>query len=487
MKMWKIQSRPTRTINEINDPVELVGLAEGEQFTVQVNDFEGASTVTIIGPNTVATPSIMVTVNDGGDDSGITFPPSEINPATFPLPTAADSNVTGTLTLTGSFEGEDFTLNAISNVGLATTNVMITLTFSDGRNPIPSTVTRTITINIVLDDIPPTIPDTRIGDPNDLDDPIVVGATQVTLGFNSAYDRVGSMADLDNAPFTRDVDYMITIMRMATDDRTKPMRKFPLMKMSASDLDIPSVDDPNSIPTSVTIKLTLDRNDVTLIPGDRYMVDISVTDEAGNPNTADNPDAAITYDTQTFIMLTEGAYEELDSLNIDCGTDSDSDGDGIASAYELFIGTDCTDLGEFDYVSSVVSVVSAEITVPLSPPDVYVVAAGASTYTQIDTGVKCTGDCNNLKAFIVSSGLGGSADADAASMVTDRCYPDNTSSNPNSCWVNDVSVDEDGNVRTIPLPLGYNLIDWVAADEHGNLPRNDANPRQVIKKHSLYM
>ena len=40
---------------------------------------------------------------------------------------------------------------------------------------------------------------------------------------------------------------------------TKIMRKFPLMKMSASDLDVPSVVDSNSIPTSVTIKLTLDR------------------------------------------------------------------------------------------------------------------------------------------------------------------------------------------------------------------------------------
>ena len=199
------------------------------------------------------------------------------------------------------------------------------------------------------------------------------------------------------------------------------------------------------------------------------MVDISVTDEAGNPNTADNPGAAITYDTQTFIMLTEGAYEELDSLNIDCGTDSDSDGDGIASVYELHIGTDCTDGGESDYIGSMDPVADATITVSLSPPDVYVVAAGASIYTQIDTGVKCTGDCNNLKAFIVSSGLGGDANADAAAMVTDRCYPDNTSSNPNSCWVNDVSVDEDGNVRTIPLPLGYNLIDWVATDSYGNI------------------
>ena len=26
----------------------------------------------------------------------------------------------------------------------------------------------------------------------------------------------------------------------------------------------------------------------------------------------------------------------------------------------------------------------------------------------------------------------------------------------------------------IPLPLGYNLINWVAADEYGNLPRNNA-------------
>ena len=51
------------------------------------------------------------------------------------------------------------------------------------------------------------------------------------------------------------------------------------------------------------IKLTLDRNtldrngdQVTLIPGDSYMVDISVTDRAGNPATE-------TYDMQMFTML----------------------------------------------------------------------------------------------------------------------------------------------------------------------------------------
>ena len=61
---------------------------------------------------------------------------------------------------------------------------------------------------------------------------------------------------------------------------------------------------------------------------------------------------------------------------------------------------------------------AATITVPLSPPDVQVVAAGIGTYTQIDTGVTCKPEpddestpedesigCANLKAFIVSSGL----------------------------------------------------------------------------------
>ena len=70
-------------------------------------------------------------------------------------------------------------------------------------------------------------------------------------------------------------------------------------------------------------------------------------------------------------------------------------------------------------------------------------------------------------------------------MVTGRCPLDGTPSNPSSCWV-DVSVDEDGNVRTtIPLPLGYNLIDWVAADRYGNLPRDNAIPRQVRKETQL--
>ena len=112
-----------------------------------------------------------------------------------------------------------------------------------------------------------------------------------------------------------------------------------------------------------------------------------------------------------------------------------------------------------------------------------IAAAGASRgsrYTQIDTGVTCEGTaCNNLKAFIVSSGLiedddtddTDGADADAVAMVTDRCPPDvadATSPNPSACWVDEVMVNKDGNME-IPLQLGYNVIDWVAADDNGNL------------------
>ena len=78
--------------------------------------------------------------------------------------------------------------------------------------------------------------------------------------------------------------------------------------------------------------------------------------------------------------------------------------------------------------------------------------------------------CDNLKAFIVSSGLTGDMNADAVAMVTGTCSLDNAPSDPNSCWVDDVSVDSAGNVlTTIPLPLGYSVIDWVAADGYGNL------------------
>ena len=139
----------TRPITEENDPVEVIGLAEGAEFTVSARDLEGTSTVTIIGPDSVAILStIMVTVNGGGDDSGITFPPSEINPATFVVPTAADSNVTETLTLSGDVTPEGaFTLSiSQSNAELAEANLITTLSFSDGNG---STVTRIITIRIV--------------------------------------------------------------------------------------------------------------------------------------------------------------------------------------------------------------------------------------------------------------------------------------------------------------------------------------------------
>ena len=121
----------TRPITEENDPVELGPVAG--TVPVLVSDL-------ISGPVTV----LMTNVNDGGDGSGITF---EINPVTFNVPTAADSNVTETLTLSGNVTGEAFTLSiSQSNAELAEANLITTLTFDDSRS---SSVSRTITIRIV--------------------------------------------------------------------------------------------------------------------------------------------------------------------------------------------------------------------------------------------------------------------------------------------------------------------------------------------------
>ena len=123
----------TRPITEENDPVKVVGLADGAEFTVQVSNLEGFGSIPVIEG---------INVNDGGDDSGISV---VIAPTTFNLPTAVDPSVMGTLTLSYSLVGEDFTLNVSSDVALASTEVMPTLSFSDGR----STETRGITIAIV--------------------------------------------------------------------------------------------------------------------------------------------------------------------------------------------------------------------------------------------------------------------------------------------------------------------------------------------------
>ena len=433
-----------RTINEENDPVELDGLADGAEFTVQARDLVSSSVI-----------AFMATVNDGGDDSGISV---EIDPATFILPTADDNNVTETLTLSGNVTGEAFTLSiSQSNAELAATDVRTTLTFSDGRDSIE---TRTITIRIIVtDEIDPTIPNNSI-----VADP---GATQVTLRFNSAYDTIGSLADLGNAVFTRDVDYVISITRLASGD--KPMLTLPSITLSATDLGLPFAEG-NSMPPSMQIEILLTRNDVVLAPSDAYRVTISVIDRADRFSSQ-------SYEGD-FTMLGHEDFPNTEDFRallrselagVDCGTGSDSDGDGIANAYELSIGTDCnSDVN--DYIGSVdpaTAFPDVAITF-LSPPDVLVVAAGASTYTQTVTDVTCEGaDCNNLKAFIVSSGLTGDSD-DAVAMVTGICPdPDDVSSVPNSCWVDDAFVD--GNVRPIPLQLGYNLIDWVAADNNGNL------------------
>ena len=477
-----------RTINEENDPVELDPLGNACRV-VSPDDLLAGSTF-VIG----------ATVNDGGDDSGIArdnsgLLPVRIDPETFPSLTAANGGV-GTLTLSGSRVGEDFTLTASSDVELEATEpgspLMTELTFSDGRSPTASEEIRTITICISGDDMPPTISDRNI----DTNPP--GGATERLLGFRPASDPVGSSADPSNVVmYTRDVDYIITIERLASGD--KPMRTIlssTTMSATALGLDLEVVDNVDNLPSAGLtpaglIEILLTRNGiwkdgrmiidtpVVLIPGDNYMVDISVTDSAGNPDTENDPDAAVTYNTELFEMLHDFIGNEL--AGVDCGAGPDSDRDGIASAYERSIGTDCNGSVD-DYIGNTDPAnasLDAAITVPdSSPQDAQVEVAGASRYTQIDTGdngtsVNCVGaDCDKLKAFILSSGSVGNAADTAVAMVTDRCPPDvtdATSPNPSECWVDAVSVDTDGNVGTVPLQWGFNRIDWVAADDYGNL------------------
>ena len=317
----------------------------------------------------------------------------------------------------------------------------------------------TYTITDDEDDIPPTIPARNIA--------AAPGATQVTLRFQSAYDTIGSLADPNNRTYTRDVNYEITIERI-----TAPFTS-QTITMSAEDLGVnlipvPLTEDEAEESQAIEILLTrsdLDDNDnnIVLIPNNAYRVTISVIDAADERSSQSYDD--------TFTMLTgrDLIREELDLANINCGTDADGDSDGIASAYERVIGTNClSSFGE----PAPISIVGG-IMLPSSPADVVLVRpAGDSTYTytQIDTGVTCSGAaCNNLKAFIVSSGLTGDASDDAVSMVTEICPDSDDGPSLNSCWIDDVSVDTDGNVGAIPLQLGYNLIDWVATDSNGKL------------------
>ena len=305
------------------------------------------------------------------------------------------------------------------------------------------------------------------------------GATQVALRFDSAYDRVGT----GNAfTYTRALTYEFTFMRMNKQsiDQIVTMTAAELLGMSTTETF-------TSAPSAMPIEILLTRSDgVVLIPGDSYRVTISVIDGALRRSSQ-------SYEGD-FTMLRNGASDELAALNIDCST---GDNDGIASAYELSIGTDCNS-GVDDYIGSDdpanAPIDATTITFALQDQpgqSTPIAVAGAasrradctrdcktSRYPQIDTGVTCVGDCNNLKAFIVSSGLveddpnddTDGADADAMAMVTDRCPPDHDSTSPNpiACWVDEVMVNEDGNME-IRLQLGYNVIDWVAADDNGNL------------------
>ena len=199
---------------------------------------------------------------------------------------------------------------------------------------------------------------------------------------------------------------------------------------------------------------------------------ISVIDTADNTNNE-------RYNMSMYTMLSgDPALIRAELAGFDCGSDLDQDGDDIANAYELAIGTNCNSDDVDDYIGVAdprgIPLESLDLNLTLQSTDasntLAVGAAGASTYTQIDTGVTCNGaNCDNLKAFIVSSGSVGDSAADAVAMVTGVC-PLADSSTTSSCWVDDVVIDDDGNVQTrMPLQWGFNLIIWVAADPNGNL------------------
>ena len=366
----------------------------------------------------------------------------------------------------------------------------VTLTFRDNRASDESSETRTIAISIVSDDIPPTPGNIIMA---------ISGATSVTITFEPAYDTVGSSTDTDssNYTFTRDVDYIITITRLARGD--KPMLTLPSMTMTAEELDV----NLNPVPLTESeaeeyqdneenwIEILLTRSDVTLLPSDSYRVSISVIDDALRRSTEDGTFTMLGHENFPHVDFPGVTFRDFLSREL-AGVNCTGDSDGIADAYEQALGTDCN--GSVDDYTGPVDptdpTLGGTITVPPLPPGVpvQVIKAGASTYTQISTAdvdidgnvveyVECIGDCSNLKAFIVSSGLteddpndsNDGPDADPVAMATGTCSLDNALSNPNSCW-DDVSVDvANGNVGAIPLPLGYSVIHWVAADAWDNL------------------
>ena len=455
--------------------------------------FEGDSARFTIAPFTITrTPAaygfesaVMVSITRDSDD---TDPDNFVvtvdgNPLTL---TNDDDQLSVMITFAA---GENTKTIDIQHEGNDNSNDDYIYTINVAPASIPGGGSREITYTITDDENEtPTIPNRNIAaDP---------GATQVTLNFQSAYGTVGSASDPGNRTFTRDVDYVITITRLASGD--KPMLTLPSITMSATELGLDFAEG-NSRPSAMSIRILLTRNDVVLIPGDSYMVEISVRDRANRFSSQSYEGDFTMLDREDFLSGGIGSYgASFRGLLGDgfgwvvtdfCNAGPDSDNDGIADAYELFIRTDCNS-GVDDYLGSADPAdISLDATIKLPLPstdDVLVVAAGASIYTQVDTGVNCDGaNCKHLKAFIVSSGLGGDDSDDAIAMATDRCPLDGTPSNPSACWVYDIDVDEDGNdtkgkVKTrMPLQLGYNLIDWVVADAWGN-PILSTRQKQLI-------
>ena len=252
---------------------------------------------------------------NGGGDSDITMVTID-GPTTFPLP-AAEEGSTGTLTVEVSLStvSEVVTLTVSSDVLLADADVMITLIFTDDRGV---DETRTITIRIRSDAVLPTLSLSR-------DIEAIPDATRVALRVNSAYDEVGIPEDSNNT-FTRDVDYVITFTRIGDKQPSAETVTIPAARANIvipnpagltevtvrAGLDTAKIFKSEPSPAFLPIEILLTRNDVTLLPGDSYMVDISVRDRAGNPDAVDAT-AATMYVRQTFTMETDGAYDELDS------------------------------------------------------------------------------------------------------------------------------------------------------------------------------
>ena len=238
--------------------------------------------------------------------------------------------------------------------------------------------------------------------------------------------------------------------------------------------------------TASEVNFVLDRSNSVLIPGRSYFVELlSVTDGLGNETIL----TGTGYDTAMFTMMgpsdsnnneiedsIEAAFDNFDA-EIHCGglLTADSDGDNIANAYELRIGTDCrvADNNNDSFNDRGLTLFDESISLNverIGDPEAYDAIADVYTkYEPMDVGVGLTTVSNDgyATANATLTALLPVRSAQACSVAGGTVDTEVAADTSNVDLINTTLCGIAGD--NLQLPIGFSTIVWKAKDSDGNI------------------